>query len=69
MIIETNKSTERLFPVVPDVEDPAFFELLNELVDVNTKLVKLDANADTPSFLKALMKLPLQARRFGRDFD
>ncbi|KXZ54707.1 hypothetical protein GPECTOR_4g775 [Gonium pectorale] len=62
VIIETNKSTERLFPVVPDVEDPAFFELLNEMVDVNSKLVALEANTETPGFLKALQKLPLQER-------
>ncbi|GIL53563.1 hypothetical protein Vafri_9128 [Volvox africanus] len=62
VIIETNKSTERLFPVVPDVEDPSFFELLNEMVDVNTKLVQLDADNNKPGFLKALMKLPLQER-------
>ncbi|GLC34271.1 cardiolipin synthase [Pleodorina starrii] len=62
VIIETNKSTERLFPVVPDVEDPAFFQLLNEMVDVNSKLVALDADTNTPAFLKVLMKLPLQER-------
>ena len=41
VIIETNKSTERLFPVVPDVEDPSFFKLMDELVEVNQKMIAL----------------------------
>ncbi|PNH06134.1 Magnesium-protoporphyrin IX monomethyl ester [oxidative] cyclase 1, chloroplastic [Tetrabaena socialis] len=62
VIIETNKSTERLFPVVPDVEDPWFFEQLNRMVDVNTKLASLDADTNMPAFFKTLAKLPFQER-------
>ena len=56
VIIETNRATERLFPVVPDVEDPRFFEILNKMVDVNAKLVELSASS---SPLAGLQKLPL----------
>ncbi|PNW81190.1 hypothetical protein CHLRE_07g346050v5 [Chlamydomonas reinhardtii] len=59
VIIETNRATERLFPVVPDVEDPRFFEILNKMVDVNAKLVELSASS---SPLAGLQKLPLLER-------
>ncbi|GFR51434.1 hypothetical protein Agub_g13724 [Astrephomene gubernaculifera] len=61
VIIETNRATERLFPVVPDVEDPAFFPLLNDMVEVNDKLCALDTQ-NMPDFVRALAKLPLQER-------
>jgi hypothetical protein len=41
VIIETNKSTERLFPAVPDVESPEFFRRMDRLVELNTKLVAI----------------------------
>jgi hypothetical protein len=38
VIIETNKSTERLFPAVPDVESPEFFMRMDRLVEYNSKV-------------------------------
>jgi magnesium-protoporphyrin IX monomethyl ester (oxidative) cyclase len=35
VIIETNKTTERIFPAVPDVEHPEFFNKMDELVKHN----------------------------------
>jgi len=42
VIIETNKTTERIFPEVPDVEDPEFFKRLDRLVAINAKLSKAE---------------------------
>lgn len=61
VIIETNRATERLFPVVPDVEDPWFFETLNKMVDLDVKLRAIDSSS-MPGFLKRLAKLPAQER-------
>jgi hypothetical protein len=44
VIIETNKTTERIFPAVPDVEHPEFFNKMDELVKLNRK-VRLAATA------------------------
>jgi magnesium-protoporphyrin IX monomethyl ester (oxidative) cyclase len=38
VIIETNKTTERIFPAVPDVEHPEFFNKMDELVKLNRKV-------------------------------
>jgi hypothetical protein len=38
VIIETNKTTERIFPAVPDVEHPDFFKRMDRLVELNTKV-------------------------------
>lgn len=38
MIIETNKTTERIFPAVPDVEHPQFFDKMDKLVKLNNKV-------------------------------
>jgi magnesium-protoporphyrin IX monomethyl ester (oxidative) cyclase len=38
VIIETNKTTERIFPAVPDVEHPEFFNKMDELVKLNNKV-------------------------------
>lgn len=38
VIIETNKTTERIFPAVPDVEHPDFFKRMDKLVELNTKV-------------------------------
>jgi magnesium-protoporphyrin IX monomethyl ester (oxidative) cyclase len=40
VIIETNKTTERIFPAVPDVEHPDFFKKMDYLVELNGKVRK-----------------------------
>lgn len=32
VIVETNKTTERIFPQVPDVERPGFFDIMDDMV-------------------------------------
>ncbi|EFJ30397.1 hypothetical protein SELMODRAFT_89989 [Selaginella moellendorffii] len=60
VIIETNKTTARIFPAVLDVENPAFKEKLDELVVLNQKLIAL-GDSTTPAPLKTLQRLPLIA--------
>ena len=42
VIIETNKTTMRIFPAVLDVENPEFFSKMDRLVVLNTELNSLD---------------------------
>ena len=58
VIIETNKTTERIFPEVPTVDSPVFWEHMNRLVDLNTAMVNI-GRSDAPGFLKTLQKLPM----------
>ena len=37
MIIETNKTTARIFPEVPDCETPEFWERMERLIVLNKK--------------------------------
>jgi len=41
VIIETNRTTARIFPEVLDVENPEFFQRLDKLVVTNTQLINL----------------------------
>ena len=68
VIIETNKSTERLFPAVPDVESPEFFRRMDNLVALNAKLVGLSSSG-LPKPLQALAKLPLIERMVAEIFQ
>lgn len=60
VIIETNKTTERIFPEVPDVEDPAFFPRLDRMVALSEKLTAIGAS-EAPGFLKTAQKVPVLA--------
>ena len=55
VIIETNRTTARIFPAVSDVESPEFFERMDRCVEMNDKLVKLGKNGSP------LEKIPLVA--------
>lgn len=57
----TNESSERIFPQVPDVDAPGFWDKMNYLVEVNTKLSNID-NMDVPSWVKTTLKAPLLER-------
>jgi len=57
VIIETNKSTERLFPMVPDVENPVFFKRMDKMVELNAKISEI-GKMNVPDFVKTLMRLP-----------
>merc|ERR1719398_252048 len=47
VIIETNRTTERIFSSVPDVENPVFFEKLDRLVDLNAEVVEAGKSGNT----------------------
>ncbi len=49
----------RIFPEVPDVENPAFFVAMDRLVVLSDKLVKV-GKQNLPGPLKSLMQLPTQ---------
>jgi len=68
VIIETNKSTERLFPMVPDVENPAFFERLDKMVALNAKITEI-GQSDMPSVVKAIMRAPYIERLIAEMFQ
>ncbi len=68
MIIETNKSTERLFPAVPDVEHPDFFRRMDYLVELNEKLVAI-GKSDMPKPLQTLARLPYIERMVAEIFQ
>uniref|UniRef100_A0A7S0WI92 magnesium-protoporphyrin IX monomethyl ester (oxidative) cyclase n=1 Tax=Pyramimonas obovata TaxID=1411642 RepID=A0A7S0WI92_9CHLO len=58
VIIETNRTTSRIFPETIDVENPDFFKRLDALVVTNTKLAELSKDK---SPLAALQKIPVIA--------
>ena len=64
VIIETNKTTERIFPEVPDVEDPAFFPRLDRMVAMNERLAAIGCS-DAPGLVKTLQKVPILASFVG----
>lgn len=58
VIVETNRTTERVFPAVPNVEHPEFFVKMDKLVELNTKVIEI-GKSETPSVLKNLQRAPL----------
>eukprot|EP00955_Chlamydomonas_euryale_P113727 366230-Chlamydomonas_euryale.AAC.8 len=68
VIIETNKSTERLFPEVPDVEHPEFFKMMDKLIELNSKLIAV-GKMNLPDPVKTLMRAPLIERMVAQMFQ
>jgi len=64
VILETNKTTERIFPEVPDVEDAAFFPRLDRMVALAERLTAI-GGSDAPGPLKTLQKVPVLASFVG----
>ncbi|XP_031493690.1 magnesium-protoporphyrin IX monomethyl ester [oxidative] cyclase, chloroplastic-like [Nymphaea colorata] len=60
VIIETNRTTARIFPAVLDVENPEFKRKLDRMVEINTQLSAV-SSSDDPAFVKNLKKIPLVA--------
>lgn len=56
VVIETNKTTARLFPEVPDCETPEFWDHMEKLIVLNKKLIAVGAS-DAPGWLKTLQKV------------
>ncbi len=55
------RSTERVFPQVPDVESPEFFRRMDLLVQYNQQLVDI-GRGSAPDFVKQLQRLPVMQR-------
>jgi magnesium-protoporphyrin IX monomethyl ester (oxidative) cyclase len=60
VIQETNKTAGRVFPVILDVDRPAFFQLLDKCAADYLKLVA-SAESTAPKWLKKIQNLPIVA--------
>jgi len=61
VIIETNKTTARIFPAVPNCEHPEFFVKMDKLIELNSKLSGL-GGSDAPEWLKNAQRVPIVAQ-------
>ncbi|CAN6716251.1 hypothetical protein FF1_009238 [Malus domestica] len=60
VIIETNRTTARIFPAVLDVENPEFKRKLDRMVEINQKLIAVGESDDIP-LVKNLKRIPMVA--------
>ncbi|XP_048429253.1 magnesium-protoporphyrin IX monomethyl ester [oxidative] cyclase, chloroplastic [Pyrus x bretschneideri] len=60
VIIETNRTTARIFPAVLDVENPEFKRKLDRMVEINQKLIAVGESDDIP-VVKNLKRIPMVA--------
>ncbi|KAK8649217.1 hypothetical protein V6N13_129951 [Hibiscus sabdariffa] len=60
VIIETNRTTARIFPAVLDVENPEFKRRLDKMVEINEKILAVGETDDIP-LVKNLKRIPLIA--------
>merc|ERR1712232_236855 len=58
VIIETNNTTKRVFPEVPDVDNENFWRHMDDLVVLNKQLNDIHTST-SPNFLKFFKKLPI----------
>lgn len=58
--MQTNRTTARIFPAVLDVENPEFKRKLDNMVEINKKLIAVGENNDLP-LVKNLKRIPLVA--------
>ncbi|KAH6771918.1 dicarboxylate diiron protein [Perilla frutescens var. hirtella] len=56
-IIETNRTTARIFPAVLDVENPEFKRKLDRMVEINEKLLAVGDTDDIP-LVENLKRIP-----------
>jgi magnesium-protoporphyrin IX monomethyl ester (oxidative) cyclase len=57
VIRKTNQSSRTLFPITLDVDNPAFFELLDTCAEANQNLINIDKE-NSIGFSKTFKKLP-----------
>ena len=57
VIVKTNQSAGTLFPVIYDLENPEFFELMEVCADANQTLVDIEKSNES-GFSKLVQKLP-----------
>jgi len=60
VITKTNETAGRVFPIILDVDNPAFYNSLETCVNNNEKLRAID-NSKSPKLFKWLQKLPVYA--------
>ncbi len=65
VITKTNETAGRIFPVILDVDNPAFYDRLEVCIKNNEKLRAVDAT-NTPTPLKFLQKLPAYLSNAGQ---
>jgi len=58
VIIKTNQSSGTLFPVVLDVENPIFFELLESCHQANEQLIHIEKQEKTSTWVKKVQQIP-----------
>lgn len=61
VIVETNRTTMRVFPACPDCESPEFWERMDRLVELNTQVLAI-GKEDIPGALKTVKRAPLIER-------
>jgi magnesium-protoporphyrin IX monomethyl ester (oxidative) cyclase len=57
VIIKTNQSAGTLFPIIYDVENPKFFELLDKCAEANQSLIDI-AKENSVDIFKFVKKIP-----------
>ncbi|MEB3272518.1 MAG: magnesium-protoporphyrin IX monomethyl ester (oxidative) cyclase [Prochlorothrix sp.] len=65
VILKTNETAGRVFPIILDVENPEFYERLEACVSNNEQLRAIDESS-APGFIKILRKLPVFAANLGQ---
>lgn len=61
VIRETNATTQRIFPSVPNVLSPTYFPKMDKLVVLNTQVAEI-GKSDAPEALKKLQQAPIIAQ-------
>lgn len=58
--MQTNRTTARIFPAVLDVENPEFKRKLDNMVEINQKLIAIGETDELP-LVKNFKRIPLVA--------
>ncbi|KAM2261702.1 hypothetical protein TB2_043159 [Malus domestica] len=67
VIIETNRTTARIFPAVLDVENSEFERKLDRMVEINQKLIAV-GESDDEDEIEIVKSLPEPLREFASQF-
>lgn len=57
VLLQTNRTTARIFPAVLDVENPEFKRKLDRMADINSKIIAIGETDDIP-LVKNLKRIP-----------
>jgi len=61
VIVKTNQSAGTLFPVIYDVEDPRFFNLMDVCAEANQELINIEKSSEN-IVSKSIQKIPAYAK-------